>query len=407
MITITDIAARAGVARSTVSYVLNERNTSVRISDETRERVTAAARDLGYRRNELARAMTTGKNAVLGFWVMDARREPDVRVLAGAMKEAEANNHFIKMLSLDSSGDASQIADHCIDWRLGGIIAINASCEALDQVLPQVARFNIPLVMVEGERARPDCLHVTSDQESGIREAVRHLAELGHRRIAYLGGTPGANIRERAYLAAMEELQLSEFAEVTYSNWDAGDVQRAAAALVNRDRADRPTAVCCVCDHSAMMLISSVGKLGLRVPQDLAVTGYDDLAVAAMYNPPLTTISQPFEEMGRVAVRRLLGLIDKSARTDQMEISLPTYLVVRDSAARLSSARQHRHSEGVLPTAGRPLDCEAIDWAGEAPRPEPRRSARGIRAPVAERARSELSRNELSQSAAVTRLCES
>ncbi len=331
MITITDIAAKAGVARSTVSNVLNESQTKVRISDETRQRVMEVASELGYRRNELARAMTTGKNSVLGFWVMDSQREPDVRILAGAMKEADANNHFIKMLSLDSSGDASQIADHCINWRLSGILAINASSAVLDHVQPQVARFGIPVVMVEGEGSRPGCFYVTSHQEQGIAEAVQHLASLGHQRIAFLAGTPLPDKREQAYRRTMQQLTLGDFTEVLYSYWNFPTAHQTALSLLKRDAAQRPTAVCCICDHVAMILISTAGKLGLRVPQDLAVTGFDDLSVSSVYNPPLTTVCQPFEEMGRVAVRRLLELGDKSKELVALEESLPTHLVVRGS----------------------------------------------------------------------------
>src|SRR5688572_27581316 len=126
MITITDIAAKAGVSRATVSYVLNEHNTSVRISDATRQRVLEAAEVLGYRRNELARAMITGKNRMLGFWVMHANREPVVRVLSGAMKEADESGYFIQMLGFENSTLDHRIVERCIEWRLAGIIAIHA-----------------------------------------------------------------------------------------------------------------------------------------------------------------------------------------------------------------------------------------------------------------------------------------
>jgi DNA-binding LacI/PurR family transcriptional regulator len=100
--------------------VLNERETSVRISDGTRQRVMAAAAALGYHRNELARAVTTGQSRMLGFWVMHSNREPVVRVLAGAMKEADEHDYFIKMLGFDNDAPDDRVINRCIEWRLAG-----------------------------------------------------------------------------------------------------------------------------------------------------------------------------------------------------------------------------------------------------------------------------------------------
>lgn len=292
MITITDVATKAGVARSTVSYVLNQSNTTVKISERTRRKVVDAAQELGYHRNELARAVTTGRNSVLGFWVMNAQREPDVRILAGAMREAEANRHFIKMLSLDSSGSPTQIADHCIDWQLAGIIAISSSREIIETVQAKVARFHIPIVMVEGEQPSFDCLHVTSQEGFGIAEAVRHLAGLGHRKIAFIGGSLPSptdavpNKREESYRHTLHELGLDSFVRVGYSNWDFETTRQVVESLLESAPSERPTAICCVCDHVAMMVISASNKMGFQVPHDLSVTGFDDLAVASIYNPP-------------------------------------------------------------------------------------------------------------------------
>jgi DNA-binding LacI/PurR family transcriptional regulator len=345
MITISDVAIKAGVSRATVSYVLNGRESAVRISESTRQRVMDTANELGYRRNELARAMITGRNPMLGFWVMQSNREPVVRILAGAMKEADANDYFIKMIGFDNGSLDERTLERCVEWRLAGIMAIHAPENTLRTLYPQIVQTGIPLVTVDSQRAPKGCLNITSNSGDGIRAVVNHLAELGHSRIAFLGGRNEnedaiSGVRERAYTAAMRKLGLEknirvEFGDwcADFSGWEVGTTAAAARCLLNTANAkskktQRPTAIVCASDHMAMIVIRIATELGLRVPQDLSVTGFDDITVASLYNPPLTTVAQPFEEMGRDAVSRLLGSTDATAQT-----LLPARLIVRGSTA--------------------------------------------------------------------------
>jgi len=311
MITITDIATKAGVSRATVSYVLNERNTSVRISDQTRHRVMEAASDLGYRRNELARAVTTGKNRMLGFWVMQSNREPVIRVLSGAMKEADENEYFIKMLGFDNRALDSRTLERCVEWRLSGIIAIHAPKSTMQDLWPQIQATAIPFVLVDSQHPPADCFHIEADHSGGMRVAVEHLLELGHRRIAFLGGESAtkdsiSGAREKAYLEAMKAHGLERECRVGCGDWSAdfGDWEDGAVAGAVRqllDASPRPTAIACASDHMAMIVIRLASERGLSVPRDLSVTGFDDVTVATLYNPPLTTVAQPFEEIGHAA----------------------------------------------------------------------------------------------------------
>lgn len=337
MITISDIAAKAGVSRATVSYVLNGRNTTVRISESTRQKVMATASDLGYHRNELARAVITGKNRMLGFWVMQSEREPVVRVLAGAMKEADAHGYFIKMLGFENAANDKRIIESCIEWRLSGIIAIHAPEAALDFWYPEILKSQIPLVAVDSNHPPRDCVHVASDQYIGIRAAVEHLYRLGHRKIICLNSTPNEassifDVRQASYRRVMEDLGLE--GEVVQGELDFEAMIQIARGVLGRSEAKRPTAICGVSDYAAMAVIRAAAELRLRVPEDISVTGFDDLAGAKYYCPPLTTVAQSFEEMGRLAVRRLLSLsgdVDGAGATD--EWTLPTQLIVRGSTA--------------------------------------------------------------------------
>ena len=338
MVTITDVAARAGVSRTTVSYVLSDNEVADRISSETRHRVMEAVSELGYRRNALAHAVTTGKNRMLGFWVMQSNREPVVRVLAGAMKEADAHGYFIKMLGFDNQTAPDTIVQQCIEWRLSGIIAIHAPTDLLNGVQPQIQKARIPAIIVDSQQPPATSLHIASDCASGIAQSVDFLREQGHQNIALIAGFESATDhislrRENAYRRAMQSAGLESHIRVHYGFWNYESTERTEAATRELlESADRPTAIVCVSDHTAMVVIRTAAQMGLRVPDELSVTGFDDVATSALYNPPLTTVAQNFEAMGARAVQHLLRGYDAIAGGEDL---LPTQLIVRNSTAPL------------------------------------------------------------------------
>ena len=235
MVTITDVAAKAGVSRTTVSYVLSDSEIADRISLETRHRVMEAVAELGYRRNALAHAVTTGKNRMLGFWVMQSNREPVVRVLAGAMKEADANGYFIKMLGFDNATAPDTIVQQCIEWRLSGIIAIHAPEKLLNRVHPQIQKARIPAIIVDSQQSPTDCLHIASDCAAGIVQTIDFLLRQGHRNIALIAGFNGETDRismrrESAYRGAMQGAGAGEYIRVRYGHWNYESTERTEAA---------------------------------------------------------------------------------------------------------------------------------------------------------------------------------
>ncbi len=338
MVTITDVAARAGVSRTTVSYVLSEGEVSERISPQTRNRVMEAVTDLGYRRNALAHAVTTGQSRMLGFWVMQSNREPVVRVLAGAMREADARGYFIKMLGFDNQTAPDSIVQQCIEWRLSGIIAIHAPTELLNRVHPQIKKSHIPAIIVDSQQPPEGSLHIASDSADGISRVMDLLLGQGHRNIALIAGYPTecdriSARRESAYRQAMQRAGQENQIRVHYGSWNYESTAPTEAATRELlGGAKRPTAIVCVSDHTAMVVIRTASQMGVRVPDELSVTGFDDVAVAALYNPPLTTVSQAFEEMGALAVQHLLRGQSQGESPYREEL-LPTQLVVRDSTA--------------------------------------------------------------------------
>jgi LacI family transcriptional regulator len=336
MVTITDVAAKAGVSRATVSYVLNERNTAVRISQDTRQRVLETAEALGYHRNALARAVTTGKNHMLGFWVMQTNREPVVRLLSGAMKEADQHGYFIKVLGFDNSTLDRRIIEQCIEWRLSGIIAIHVPESSVDALQPGIVASGIPIVVVDSQRAFAGGTHVASDGATGIRQVMEHLIAQGHQKIVFIAGEPEGDtisqIRIASYAKAMEDAGLSTHQKVLYGEWDPEQTEHAVRDLLDVSET-RPTAIACASDQTAMVVIRTAVQMGIRVPQELSVTGFDNVTSAALYNPPLTTVAQSFEEMGAIAVRHLLTQVEsKNGLPDApLESLLSTRLIVRQS----------------------------------------------------------------------------
>lgn len=349
MITITDIANKAGVSRATVSYVLNGQNTTVRISDVTRQRVMEVATELGYRRNQLARAVITGQTRMLGLWVMQSQHEPVARILSGLMSEADANDFFVKLVGFDEFDgqlSVSRVVERCIEWRLAGIVAIHAPEAALDALQPSLGDLNVPLVIVDSQAARPGVAHIASNQESAILDVIAHLKSLGHRRIAFIAGRPDpeellSRRRVEAYEHAMRQLDLISEIAVHYGQWDAESTARLTEFLLSAPAAERPTAIGCWSDLTAMTVVQTAARMGLRIPQDISVTGFDDSRAAALYNPPLTTVAQDFEEMGRQALRKLLARTNPawSAPEESEEVQLATELVVRESSGPANPAQ--------------------------------------------------------------------
>lgn len=342
MVTMNDIAARVGVSQATVSYVLNERSTGVRIREETRLRILEAAAELGYRRNDLARAMVTGKNFVLGFLTRNPSSEGTNRVIVGAQEQANRSKYLIKLLPIsdtDARENYRACIERCIEQRLAGILVQHLGQEALDYLHSEVRRYGIPVALVDDPPALKWGIRVVSDDESGIQAAVEHLVDLGHQNIAFISAqarSPLAVARQRCFCEALTRHGLRVPPEyVVSTDWQNQSVIESEVRGFLTDASLRPSAVVCAGDGIAMVTLRVARAAGLVLPRDLSVVGFADLAMAAFADPPLTTVAQSFEEMGRVAVRRLLARAESEGSPNEPEtITVPTLLVVRGSTTR-------------------------------------------------------------------------
>jgi LacI family transcriptional regulator len=336
-ITMGDIAREAGVSRATASYVINDRATAVHISEKTRQRVLDAAELLGYRRNELARAIVTGKNRVLGVLARTPGPEPKARILEGILEEAAAHDYFVKLLHHPDQEDVRQVARRCVEQRLAGVIVLRPSQTTLSALHEELERYQIPTLLVDTSLPQKGTINVASDDVQGCRLAVEHLAALGHRSIVLIEGRrlPIPLLREEAFRRAMRDHELAvPDSHVVYADWLLEQTEQATRELFS-PRANRPTALFCSAgDFFAAVAIRALRRMELQVPKDVSVVGYSDLILAECVDPPLTTIAQPFHEMGRVAVHHLLTRLESESETlseEPGEHLLPTQLVVRAS----------------------------------------------------------------------------
>ena len=343
--TMATIATHLGVSRATVSHVLNGRSDEQRIRPETQGRVQDAARELGYRPNVLARSVRSGKSRMIGYLVSAPRYEPYWNTLIGALDEAEQEGFTLKVLSVTPGTFAERIRQ-CMELRLGGLIVrINHDKTAL---FAEANRVGLPVVTVDESVPQSFGVRVNADDALGCREALGHLGELGHRRIGFISS--GFGHQPYGVVPTREGLFLQEMAArglgvpdgyVTRETMlvyggaktgrDAAPGLAAADALLGHP-AGRPTAIFCWRDEAALVAIQACHRRGLRVPEDVSVVGFSDLNAAWLCDPPLTTCVSPWEEMGRTAVRQLVGAVEGEFDPSPREILIPSGLVVRQSS---------------------------------------------------------------------------
>jgi len=352
-VTIRDVARRAGVSLSTVSQVLNGREGYA--SAETRDRVLAAARELSYRPNALARGLVTSRTGTLGVVITDITRSFFTQVVGSIEQVASAQGYSVLLACADGVQPEQTALETFLDKRVDGIVCMSSSVEAgVDHIL-QVTRLGVPLVIIN-RPLQTTALHQIAwdDVEIGQR-ATEHLIGLGHRRIAHLSGlryppVPGAPARRAAvdrvsgYRAAMKAAGLpiddSLLVEGSF------DYQTAFAACTRLfDRADPPTAVFAASDSMAVAIVNALHRRHVRVPEDVSVVGANDDLYALHVEPPLTTVRPPIAAAGRRAAELILAAINGNGPLEPAREVLASELIVRASTAPPVSGQWAVHSD--------------------------------------------------------------
>lgn len=299
-----DVARLAGVSHQTVSRVLNG-HPSVR--PETRVRVESAIRELGYRRNSAARALATRRSSTVGLLTATSNRSGPVSTLVAVEQASRAAGLWVSVASLSVYDPESvrSALDHFLDQGVDGIIVIAPVEEAV--AVASAVAVDVPMVIVAPRvDAASRALAVAVDQRRGARLVVRHLAGLGHTRIAHVAGPVGwldAIEREGGWREELAALGLTAL-PVVRGDWTAASGYETARSLD-----PSATAVFASNDQMALGLVRALVEQGRRVPDDVSVAGFDDIETAGFALPPLTTVRQDFAELGLAAVRTLVGRI--------------------------------------------------------------------------------------------------
>jgi DNA-binding LacI/PurR family transcriptional regulator len=322
-----DVARVAGVSHQTVSRVINDAD---HVRPETRDRVLRAMLELDYRPNSVARALVTGRSHTLGVVSFDTTLYGPASTLFGIERAAHSEGYFVSIVSVTSLDRASVLGavERLRAQGVDGILIITPQDAAAEAVLHIPS--DTPVVAVEAgpEGSVPV---VAVDQLAGAAAATRHLLELGHRTVWHIAGpTDWLEARQRVegWAAALAEAG-ADAPPVLYGDWSA----RSGYELGKRLATVRDvTAVFAANDQMALGLLRAVYEAGRQVPRDLSVVGFDDIPEAQFFAPPLTTVRQDFNEMGRQSLMLLLGEIAATNRASDRVVVEPE-LQIRESTA--------------------------------------------------------------------------
>ncbi|MEV6957709.1 LacI family DNA-binding transcriptional regulator [Streptomyces sp. NPDC051207] len=317
--TIRDVADRAGVSKSLVSLVLRG---SGQVRPEKRDAVLRAARELGYRPNAAARSLSEQRTRTVGVLLNDLRNPWFADLLDGLNSLLHAAGlHMLLADARLNRRTGQDPAGPLLDLRVDGLVVVGTLPDPA--ALGPVAE-RIPVVVAGAREPVPPGVDVVAgDDEKGARLATEHLLGLGHRRIAHIAGYGAVGeLRRRSFEAAVRDHGLAGGAAVEPSDMTEEGGYRATVRLLSRP--DRPTAVFAVNDIAGVGALSAAGELGLRVPHDLSVVGYDNTSIAQLRHLWLTTVDQAGHAIGRLAARRLLDRFDRPGGEGRTHLATPT-----------------------------------------------------------------------------------
>ncbi|GAB4452250.1 MAG: LacI family DNA-binding transcriptional regulator [Armatimonadaceae bacterium] len=348
--TLREIARQARVHYSTASYILNGANGSTRVSEATRQRVLTIADQLGYRANRAAQQLRTRRSQVIGLLVGDLENPFFARLVSLCTLELERAG-YESVLAMRRPNEVSDLhlLETLLSRQVDGVLIWSESATELREWIATTPQ--APKAVILGYRM-DQCDSVEAELEAGIVLALQHLLEQGFQRIAYLApadsltstGDPRPGTYRRVMQAAGRPDRIYSFALDSHS---AGAARLCAEQIACERPSERPDALLCFNDMTAIGALMGLRRKGLRVPQDVALVGCDDLPLAAQMDVPLTSIVYPLEAMCRSAIEMLLDRLSGSFPASAPEAnaasrsiryrSVPTTLAIRQSSRRDSA----------------------------------------------------------------------
>jgi LacI family transcriptional regulator len=327
-VTIVQVAKEAGVSLGTVSRVIND---DVHVADETRERVLAVAKEMGYVANRQARGLKGRKTNTIGVLVPNLGTGYIGEIMQGIDTELELSQLDLMLFTTHRVADKeAKYVANMVQGMVDGLLFLIPRSPS-DYIGTLIDR-SFPFVLIDNQVENEPCRYVGATNWQGAYKATEYLIELGHRRIGFMTGSMDLNSatdRLEGYKSALRTNHIPENPDLIYEG-DYTQPSGYAGATALLDLGEVLTAIFASNDAMAMGAMDAVRSRGLRVPEDISVMGFDDVPQSAMIRPALTTVRQPLEQMGRVATQMLLDILKNPEReVDQMR--LPTELIIRDS----------------------------------------------------------------------------
>src|ERR1700687_3036286 len=334
-ITLRQVAEHVGLAPGTVSAVLNNAPSARAIPERTRKRIHAAARELNYRPNFLARSLRKKRTYTVGLIIEEIGDAYGSLVISGIEAYLRQHNYFF--LTVIQRHDASMLREYSqllLERGVEGFITVDTS---LQEALP------LPTVSVAGHRTLQGVTNIVLDQERGARVALEHLLALGHRKIAFMKGqsfSSDAEDRWKAVCRVTQELGLEMDPDLIL-NLESDDPSPQVGYPYAKQLLARKkpfTALFAYNDISAIGAIRAMQEASLWIPQDVSVVGFDDIQWAAFHTPSLTTVRQPLGKMGQIAAETLIRMIEHHGEHSS-EIAIEPTLVVRESTGQAPKSK--------------------------------------------------------------------
>jgi LacI family transcriptional regulator len=330
-VTMDDVAARAKVSRQTVSRVLHSNDY---VSERTREKVEKAISDLGFFPDPVARSLAYNRTYLVAVVVTEFTGYTRASVLVGAEEEARRQGYNVFICGSEVGELGEPLHSPLLNsQRAEGVLILYRGSSKDHHRLFQSVRPDLPIVTIGYAPRNPGVTRILVDNRRGAYQAVMHLLECGHRRIAQVSGPKGrydADERTQGYRKALRQAGVRPDEElIRYGNWtpDSGYEQM-------RGLLEEGISFSAVFAHSDLMALGCMQALkdrGLKIPEDVGVVGFDDISITQFVDPPLTSVHQPFLAMGQAAMRELIDSIDGRKQAGS-KVVLPTNLVIRRSS---------------------------------------------------------------------------
>lgn len=326
--TIRNVADLAGVSHQTVSRVINGQSN---VLPETRAKVEEAIQKLGYRPNAIARSMAQGQTCMIACISPNLSDFTNAKIVQSAEEQARKQGYFLLSTSAATEEDFINRIDQFIgNKRADALLVLDPFAD--DRF--EHVRYSVPTVFLGSKNYKQSSIAVNNYE--GIQKALQHLFDLEHRDIYHITGPKNETAtdrRLRGYLKKRKQLGLSATKEIFHGDWSASSGYDIFTSIIKKNQL--PTAFCVQNDRMAVGLMHAARENGIRVPEDLSVTGYDDIPLSSYFDPPLTTVQQDLVALGQEAVDLLLDVINQDI-SETTHIEIGTRLIIRNSTQSLS-----------------------------------------------------------------------